>query len=270
MFRFFPASQSQEVVSQVQRFTCNDIAHILSNATADSLVILDIDDTVGRVSTSIGLDAWFRFRIQQYITDGHDHTKALTNAITLYNLAQLASRIMVPVDKCNPIAPLIAELKMKGAKVIGLTARNHELTDKTIELLKTLGVTFSPDVFPSVAFMLDEKPVVMKDGVIFANGNHKGRCLEFAQEKGHIVLSDTYAHIHFADDSLRNCDHVAESLIALKIRKCTVWHYTYAEENLKFGDDHKARAAIQETVLREESILLTDEEADERLSLSLF
>lgn len=268
MLQFFSASENNEEASQVSRFTSTDIAHILSSATVGSLFILDIDDTVGRVSTSIGLDAWFRFRMQQFINEGHSQSEALRDAIILYNLAQLASKTMVPVDEHNPIAPLIAELKMKGAKVIGLTARNHKLTDKTLELLGTLGVTFSADVLPSVTFMLNEKPVVMKDGVIFANGNHKGKCLEFAQELGHISLSDTYANVHFADDSKSNCDHVAESLIALKIQKSTVWHYTFAEEYLKFSEDHKARAAVQEGVLTEEFILLTDNEADERLSLS--
>ena len=267
MLRFFSASKSTSDVVEVIRFTSTNIAHILSSATRGSLFILDIDDTVGRVSTAIGLDAWFRFRMQQFIMDGHSQSEALTNAIVLYNLAQLASRTMVPVDKHNPIAPLIAELKTKGAKVIGLTARNHNLTAKTIELLGTLGVTFSADVLPTATFTLNEKAVVIQDGVIFANGNHKGKCLELAQELGHISLND-YANIHFADDSKSNCDHVAESLIALQIRNSTVWHYTFAEEHLTFGDDHKARAAIQERVLTEESLLLTDSEADERSSLS--
>lgn len=268
MLRLFSASENHEEAFQVLRFTSTDIAHILSSATPGSLFILDIDDTVGRVSTSIGLDAWFRFRMQQFIIEGHSQSEALRDAIILYNLAQLASNTMVPVDEQNPIAPLIAELKMKGAKVIGLTARNHELTDKTLALLDTLGVAFSTDVLASAAFMLNEKPVVIKDGVIFANGNHKGKCLELAQELGHLSLCDTYANVHFADDSKSNCDHVAESLIALKIQKSTVWHYTFAEKYLKFNEEHKARAAIQEKVLTAECILLTDNEADERLSLS--
>lgn len=266
MKRFF--SKGKELF-QVSRFTSANIAHILSSATPDSLFILDIDDTVGRVSTSIGLDAWFRFRIQQFITEGHSQSEALANAIILYNFAQLASTTMVPVDQHNPIAPLITELKAKGAKVIGLTARGHELTDKTLELLGTLGVTFSTDVLSSATFMLNEKIVEIKEGVIFANGNHKGECLELAQKGGHISLSDSYANVHFADDSIRNCDHVAESLVALKIRKSTVWHYTFAEEHLEFGDAHKARAAIQEVALKAEFRLLTDKEADERLSPSL-
>ena len=265
MPRFFSDSETEDVI-QVFRFTSTDIAHILSSATPGSLFILDIDDTVGRVSTSIGLDAWFRFRMQQFIADGHSQSEALENAIILYNLAQLASKTMVPVDKGNHIAPLITALKTKGAKVIGLTARNHKLTDKTIELLGTLGVTFSADVLPNATFRLNGKLVEMKAGVIFANGNNKGECLEIAQELGHIILGDTYAHVHFVDDSKSNCDQVAKSLTVLKIRKSSVWHYTFAEEHLNFGDDHKARAAIQEVTLTAESILLTDEEADERLS----
>lgn len=269
MPRFFPVSETKEDDFQVSRLTCADIAHILSTATSDSLFILDIDDTVGRVSTSIGLDAWFRFRMQQYIMEGHNQSEALANAIILYNMVQLASRTMVPVDETHHIAPLIAGLKAIGAKVIGLTARGHELTDKTIELLGTLGVMFSADVLPNTMFILNEKPIVIKSGVIFANGNHKGQCLELAHRLGHITLDGTYGHVHFADDSKRNCDQVAESLIVLNIRKSTVWHYDFAEKHLKFDDTHKARAAIQEATLKAESILLTDEEADARRVPSL-
>ena len=268
MLRFFSAPQTPEEDFQLFRLTSANIAHILSTATRSSLVILDIDDTVGRVSTSIGLDAWFRFRIQQFIADGHDSSKALENAINLFTLAQLASTTMVPVDIANPIAPLIAELKAKGTKVIGLTARAPVLADKTFELLGTIGVTFSGDILNDATFMLSEKPVKMEKGVIFANGNHKGACLEFAHKHGHITSINTFDHVHFADDSSRNCDHVAESLAALRVKRSTIWHYTFAELHLTFSEEDRARARIQEDHLIARRALLTNGEADAQLGRS--
>lgn len=256
-------TQKEELVIQSKFLTSEKINEILSHVKADSLLILDIDDTVGRVSQTIGLEAWFRFRIEQYAQEKHSSSQALSKAIELYNLAQLASRQMLPVDSENNIAPLIRELKKKGAKIIGLTARNDKLADKTIMLLETLGVAFSDDVLNKGTLIINGKEVIIKNGVIFASGNHKGLCLEHAREQGHFAIDiHSFKDVSFVDDSEKNCRNVAESLTKIKIANSCVWHYQYAEINLKFGQKHKERAAVQEAHLLKHQILLTDEEAD--------
>lgn len=245
-----------------------DIEYILSHAQPGSLLILDIDDTIGRVPQTIGLDAWFRFRIQQYASDGHVQSTALLMTIEIYNQAQLASTEMVVVDKTKNIATLINQLKENDVTVIGLTARNHILTEKTLSLLDTLGVAFSSDVLKDGNFILNDKQVDIKDGVIFANGNDKGICFEQVLTLGYFQKELSSFHsIDFVDDSERNCHAVLAAFERLNISMSRVWHYPYAEQFLAFEVTDQKRASIQEQHLLEHNSLLTDEEADQIISI---
>lgn len=251
---------------KVDRLVSTDIAFILSDIKPGSLLILDIDDTVGRVSQTLGLDAWFRYRIQQFIDDGHPESEALAQTIVIYNMAQLASRQMIPVDNANPVGPLINAIKSKGASVIGLTARNDVLVEQTLNLLATNAVEFSQDVLIDGAFTLDNRRVCVKNGVIFANGNNKGLCIESAlTDRFFIKMLHSFSQVDVVDDSARNCDAIAESLNKLLIPNSRVWHYTYAEQILRFEEVNKARAKVQEHHLVNYHRLLNDEEADEEL-----
>ena len=243
-----------------------DMAAILLQTPPKSLVILDIDDTIGRVPQAIGLDPWFRARVSQYASEGHESSIALDKAIWVYNLAQLRSTKMVPVDQHCDIAGLISQLKSTDRKVMAITARNDVLTEKTLELLDTLHVSFSEGVINENELVIDDKKVYIKAGVIFANGCHKGRCLEHASRQGFFTVPlEFYSSITFVDDSEKNCKAVAESLAALNMSKYSVWHYTFAETNLPFTQQDSLRAAIQERFLLEKDTLLNDEEADAEL-----
>ncbi len=244
--------------------------HILSHAKPDSLVILDIDDTIGRVPQTIGLDAWFRFRVQQYALEGHESSQALLKAIEIYNLAQLASTQMVVVDPTLDIGALIREQKENGVNVIGLTARNHVLTEKTLSLLDTLGISFSDGVLKDGAFILNEKLVEIKNGVIFANGNDKGICFEEVRTQGYLKKElGSFCGVDFVDDSERNCHAILAAFERLNLTAISrVWHYPYAEQFLAFTDSDQKRADIQERNLLDHKVLLTDEEADKIISMS--
>ena len=164
-----------KTAATIETTTC--IRSIFSKLGANSVVFLDLDDTVGRVNQAMGLDAWFRFRINQFSAEGHSDSEALNNAIILYNQAQMASKEYVAVEGDVDIANEIEKLKAKNIHVFGLTARNHVIADKTHELLTTLGVSFSDQVLADSEFHIGEAKVVIKQGIIFANGQNKGVCL---------------------------------------------------------------------------------------------
>jgi hypothetical protein len=112
--------------------------------------------------------------------------------------------------------------------------------------------------------MLNNRLVEVKNGVIFANGTHKGQCL-LEVDKCDLFVKPfrTYHSKQFVDDSKQNCDKVLESLNAAGISNCAVWHYQYAKHHLPYTPTHKERAAHQEAYLRKHNFILTDEEADE-------
>lgn len=254
---------------QVVITTSDSIKSVFSKIKPGSVVFLDLDDTVGRVSQAMGLDAWFRFRISQFASDGHEPSQALEQAILLYNQAQLASKQYLAVEADVDIGQEIATLQSRNIDVFGLTARNHTIAAKTHELLATLNVRFSHHALNDHSFELNGKSVLVSQGIIFANGQHKGKCIEQVHE---ISLFKTpllsYEDLHFIDDSHRNCQHVAESAYNLALHdKFSIIHYTYAENFLPFCDKQKQLAAIQEQVLTERGTLLNDSEASIALAI---
>lgn len=239
-----------------------DIKAILSQVQNGALLILDIDDTVSRVGQTIGTDPWFRYRLAQYQVH-HEASAALSLAITLYNLVQANTTHMIQVDKDNDIGELVADLKKRDVKVIGLTARNLPIADKTIQLLNNLGVSFSNDVLREGSFEFKGKTIGIKNGVIFVDGSDKGLSLEHVKERGDFIVDfNGFSTINFVDDSERNCNAVARSLAALGCN-ATVWHYTFAEENLPFEELQIMIARYQEAHLTERDSLLSDEETQQ-------
>lgn len=257
-------NQPVEPIYSGQVIKHDDISHILSHAQAGSLVILDLDDTVGRVSQTMGLDAWFRFRLQTFQDEGLPFSAALASAVILYNLSQLHSQQMVFVDKNHNMAVLIQQLKDKHVTVIALTARNHEIADKTLELLKNLGVSFSEGVLKNGSFEFKNKHIEIKEGIIFSDGSHKGECLEQLIELEYFLINFfSIKDVSFVDDSERNCKAVAETFTKLKLATAKVWHYVYAELHHTYTESDHQRAQIQERHLLEHKVLLTDDAADE-------
>ena len=132
--------------------------------------------------------------------------------------------------------------------------------------MQTLGVSFSKAVLKNGAFSFDGKMIEIKDGVIFSDGTSKGLCLEMVIVQSYFKIPfDIFEEVDFVDDSKRNCDFVAESSSRLK-PSVRVWHYTYAEQHLQFGDAHKIRASLQESYLLQQGVLLDDESADRIIS----
>jgi hypothetical protein len=264
--RFFDKKEETTPENTVDISKSQDIKSIFSSIPDDALLLMDIDDTVGRLPQSIGLDPWFRFRIEQFVSEGHEPSQALSSAIEIYNQVQFASHKMIPLDKSVDIGREISSLKLRGVKVIGLTARNKALTDITHEQLRSLNVAFSENVLTSALFDINGRVVEINEGVIFADGSHKGKTFRGAEPYFLRSLSD-FSHVTFVDDSQKNCRHVVETFEDMALRNTSVWHYQYAEEHHPFLDKHKTIAGVQEQYFQRTNLILTDKQAEDRLDL---
>lgn len=245
------------------------INRIFSHPKPHGVVFLDLDDTVGRVNQALGLDAWFRFRIGQFAQDGHEPSKALELAIELYNQAQLASKQYIPIEPDIDIAKEIEMLKAQHIDVIGLTARNHKIAPKTHQLLETLGVKFSTDALEDGEFEISGYRVIASQGIIFGNGQHKGKCIEVTEQNELFTKGlNNYSNYSFVDDSQRNCKAVAEVANKLGLaHSWSIFHYQYAEKYLPFCENQQAIAAVQEKKLITEGELLDNATAKKLLSI---
>jgi hypothetical protein len=256
-------------VNKLKAQTTVSMTHILQQPRAGGILLLDLDDTVGRVPQMLGLDPWFRYRVTRFASEGHTQSGALLAAIEIYNRAQFASEAYVPVDHSIDIARQINSLKTNGIDVIGVTARNFQIAEQTHLLLDSLGVTFSADALKDGRFVINDKIIEAKNGVLFVNGQDKGKALQLAGE--HKLFDkplSQYSNITFVDDSLRNCENVIAQFNRMSLACLPlVYHYDYAAKHLPF-DKHAQRIAdIQEESLnREGGILLSDEQAQEELA----
>ncbi len=238
-----------------------NMREILAGIPPDSLLVLDIDDTIGRLEHVLGLDPWFRNRLNEFIEQEGDFYTALILTIALYNPIQQASPSMIPVDDSFSITELVDDLKQKGVTVIGLTARNNALVDATLRQLESLDFSFSQGVLEDSTFKLDGKDIEIKDGIIFCDGSNKGSVLLEAEKYLVGNLSD-YHHITFVDDSIRNCNNMKDALDAKKL-PYKIWHYPYAEVNHQFTSVEKDIANTQETYFLEHGTIPSDREAQE-------
>lgn len=241
----------------------SDIGFILSNIDKNSLLILDIDDTIGRVSQTIGLAVWFHFRMQQLIGEGETPIQAKLKTIALYQLIQSATETLVPVDANYEIAKLLNQLKANGVMIIALTSRSTCFIDKTVKQLSALDVVLSKEVLEDSTLLLHEKQVVVNEGIIFANGNDKGACLELL-ETNCVFLKKlhSFTEIHFIDDSEKNCDSVENFFNKRQFKNTTVYNYDFLKNNYDFDFKTSLRANIQEFHLLKNNTLLSDTEAD--------
>ncbi len=257
---FFKDEKPQEKCTKI---VCSDMGLMLSNIAKHSLLILDIDDTIGRVSQTIGLAVWFHFRMQQFIEEGSSPKNAKVKTITLYQLVQLVTETLVPVDPSCEIAKRLKQLQTKGVKVIALTSRSTFFIDKTLKQLSDLNVAFSKEVLKDCTLLLNDEQVVIKEGVIFANGNDKGACLKLLKSN-HVFLKTlhSFPEIHFIDDSDQNCDSVVNFFTEQRLNKATVCNYDYMKKNYIFDSNTMRRANMQELFLLKKNTLLSDNEAD--------
>lgn len=264
--RLFQKVLPQEPLFVPRVVTSENMAGILEQVSQGSVLVLDIDDTLGRLPQSIGLDPWFRFRLDQYASEGHDFDQALLQTIAIYNPVQQASPRMVPVDKEIEIGFLMKQLQAKGVKVIGLTARNSALIDVTLQQLDSIGVSFCQDLLMPTEFELKGKKVQINAGIVFSDGSHKGDCFTAVQpyfKQDHTKFNQ----FTFVDDRAENCERVVKTFDDQGLNS-KVWHYNYAETHLPFLPKHKQLSTVQEMHFRQEGIILSDEEAESHSKLA--
>lgn len=235
---------------------------ILASVTAESLLVLDIDDTIGVVKQVLGRDRWFKNKIISFQASGLTGEEALLETLKIYNPVQHASK-MEAIDKTVDWPIKLQQLRKKNVKIIGLTARNDELVKTTLRQLSEVGVSFCEDVIMPGSCIIDGKLVKVESGVIFASGLPKGQVLTSTKLKFVQELAE-FRRVHFVDDSRAHADSI---FLALKEKEINVssWHYTYAKEIAEFDDEAMQIATIQEKHFAETKTLLTDREAQYRL-----
>lgn len=170
----------------------------------DTLVVLDIDNTLLMTKQMLGGDQWFEHMLKKYLSEEFSITESIAKALPLYMEIQNATEV-VPVEAVVPA--LIHKLQKKGNLVIGLTARGTALAYKTAEQLASIGIHLNKNPPYSQLGLSSHFPLNYVEGILFVTRHHKGDYLfALAAELGLEIKK-----IVFVDDKHCYLEEMEES-----------------------------------------------------------
>lgn len=189
----------------------------------ETWVIFDLDETIMETVQALGSDQWFNAYFAQlceHYKDQRDGNKrALCETVELYNnIHKLSNVKAVEEDTVKVIAQLHSKYN-----VLALTARGAEIEEATLRQLTSLGVLFDRGIFKDQVLPLSVHPFSSaNNGIIFAAGQDKGRCLKEFLEK----INCKPSRILFVDDKLPHVKTMQLAAVSLGIEYVGL-HYTH-------------------------------------------
>jgi len=148
-------------------------AEIYDYLASDTLIILDVDNTLMEPVQEFGNDQWFRWRLRQLESNGVASNEALSQALSEWHAIQAVTKSR-PVELTTPA--LVGQLQSSDWTVIALTTRGLAVASRTLEQLESIGFCFkksSPQQH-SLLFQNETQDILFRHGVLFTNGTHKG------------------------------------------------------------------------------------------------
>lgn len=184
-----------------------DINQIEYYVDKDSLILLDIDNTVIQLSQTLGTPEWFSDYYKKISASGRAKDDAMQETLKIYLRVNEVSEAKA-VDERT--VELIQKLQKAGVPILGLTSRDDAMLKTTIRQLKSANVNFNMGRFQNYELKLQagERSKVQK-GIIFAGGKNKGVCLNEFFNATHWKPK----RVIFVDDQLKAVQEVEIALL---------------------------------------------------------
>ncbi len=145
---------------------------ILSHANADTLILLDIDDTLLIAPQMLGTDEWLNHQTQERKKTGMAPSEAFAKSLAEWE----AVRHITAMELVEPgINTVIHSLQALGIPVMGLTTQNITLATRTAHHLKEhqLDLSLSAPFYENHCLKIDRRNVFYVDGVLHTSGASK-------------------------------------------------------------------------------------------------
>ena len=145
-------------------------------ATDETLLILDIDDTLLVPEQMLGCDEWFQCRWNHHQKEGLSKSDALEKSLAEWE----AVRHLTKMEIVEPgIEKIISNLQKKNCRMMGLTTQGLALATRTSQQLneKHINLTVTAPTKHDHYFLLKEHGVLFRNGILFTSGRHKGAAL---------------------------------------------------------------------------------------------
>jgi hypothetical protein len=233
----------------------HEVAH---HITRETLIVMDIDDTIIVPAQMVGSDEWFYLRWKKHETDGMSKSVALEKALAEWESIRHVTK-MKTVEKETPA--FIKELQKKGHKLMGLTSQGLGLATRTVLQLKENSVDLSvtAPTLDDYYVNLSGHSVLFRKGILFTSGQNKGEAFfKFCDSLGLKLKKIVYI-----DDK--------ESQLAALEKEAVKRGIEYIGLRYAYADIHKAafRPEIADFQFFHSNFakLLSDEEANAKLKL---
>jgi hypothetical protein len=172
---------------------------ISKHVTAESIVLLDMDDTVLIPAQMLGSDAWFCARLKKHQIDGMDSMAALEKALAEWESVRHATKMKL-VEK--EISSVIQDLQKKY-KIMGLTAQGLALATRTVQQLQENDIDLSKTAPNPGDYFVTVKGhgTLFRKGILFTSGMNKGEAFfKFCDTIGFkpkriVAMDDKASHL---------------------------------------------------------------------------
>jgi hypothetical protein len=218
----------------------------------DTLLVLDIDDTLLIPVQMLGCDEWFTHRLNLHIDQGMSFSHALDRSLAEWE----AIRHLTEMEVVEPgTEQIVKQLQEKGIPIMGLTTQGIALSHRTILQLKSHHLDLSTTAPFSTHHYFEQKDlgVLFRKGVLFTSGTGKGTalftlCDHFGCAPKKIVfINDKATHLR---DIETEAEKRGVEFIGLR--------YSYSDNRKAKFDPKVAELQFKNSGFHE---LLTDEQA---------
>lgn len=184
---------------QAKIIEVSKLEEVLPYVDHETLVVLDLDDTLIVPKQMLGGDCWFRSEMKRLQDNGFSMEESLAKMLPDYFSLQHHLEVL-PVEVTT--AQVVHQFQQKAHKVIGLTTRSSELAFRTMQQLRSIDIDLSLKSLSDTEHNLNTHfPHDYIQGILFTQGNHKGEVLQRLcqhinyQPKKVIFINDKHKYV---------------------------------------------------------------------------
>lgn len=185
---------SYGLIYEVQHFK-----ELKNYVDSESLVLLDIDDTLLIPCQMLGNDMWFQYRLKQLKTVGLSVEEAKEKALAEWE----AIRHLTKVQLVEPdTAEVVAQLQKEKVTIIGLTTQGLALATRTFLQLLDLKIDLRKTAISQEDYyFINQIGNLYRKGILFTSGTAKGVALfklldHFRNRPNKVVfINDKLTHL---------------------------------------------------------------------------
>lgn len=205
----------------------NNFKEIVNHISPNTLVIVDIDDTLLIPVQALGTDVWFLSRLEHHRQIQKDRALALDRALAEWEAVRHMTDVKIVEEGTDAI---INEIQKNNVVVMGLSTQGLGLSTRTGVQLKSLCIDLSKTA-PSIQelyFMNGQNGVLYRQGILFTAGTSKGDALlKFLD-----AINYHPKHIVFINDKKTHLQDLEKGVESRHI-KFTGLRYSYSDQRVE-------------------------------------